>query len=151
MTLFLLGLPFLSYADVAETCFATSSNARCHQLNMTLLRLKEYKSSQVKKNSTNSTDCDRHLSVYHTGKSMILFILWQTLKWYKWTFAFYILLSPSLGSAVSTLSLWPRIYSRYFFISLYDQLKYTVCPPKNSKCQPVSEFWSWNLLMGFTM
>ena len=24
----LLGLPFLSYADVAETCFATHSNAR---------------------------------------------------------------------------------------------------------------------------
>ena len=39
MTLFLLGLPFLSYADVAETCFATSSNARCHQPNMTLFRL----------------------------------------------------------------------------------------------------------------
>ena len=156
MTLFLLGLPFLSYADVAETCFATSSNARCHQPNMTLFRLSSTgcwagldwwnknplrlrKIAPIARTVIDTFLCITQVNLWfclhcdgHYSDTNELVIMP----------AFYILSSPSLGSAVFTLSLWPRIYSRYFFISLYDQLKYTVCPPKNSKCQPVSEFWS---------
>ena len=68
------GLPFLSYADVAETCFATHSNAR-YVAQSKLERFCSkfyYKSCQVKTNSANSEDCDRHLSLYHTGTIKLL-------------------------------------------------------------------------------
>ena len=44
MTL-LSGLPFLSYADVAQTCFATHSNERWHQITTLILNLSKEKIS----------------------------------------------------------------------------------------------------------
>ena len=110
----LIGLPFLSYADVAETCFATHSNARyvaqthliCRCLQNLITRYVYYKSLQVKKNSSDSKDCDRHLSLYHTGTIRLLVfvkLLSRTIN---------IEFTLSLDSAVSTLSLWLRIYNR---------------------------------------